>query len=155
MSCGDPLPLLLLIKSHQVTQCESAIITCSWLATAYLVSKHQQGGFWSSGMWHCVAGLVVPITVKEHAAFIFKGQDVQTIILGLLQSEVKNTVILLNPGKYFPNNTASHSQRPDFSETLLWHLKSHSNTVFCINNQFIHTQAAQGQMESGGQQSRH
>ena len=115
---------LYFIKSRHVTQCYSAIILYSWLATAYLVSKHQQGGFWSSGMWWCVAGLVVPTNLKEHAAFIFKGQEVQTIILGLLKSDVKDTTILWNPGNYFPN-TASHPQRPDFSETLLWHLKSH------------------------------
>jgi len=115
---------LYFIKSHQVTHCCSANISSSWLVPADLTSKHQQGGFWSTGMWHCVTGLVVPTTVKEQAAFIFKGQEVQAIILGLLKIEVKNT-ILWNPGNYFPNNTASHFQRPDFPETLLWHLKSH------------------------------
>ena len=67
----------------------------------------------------------------------------------------KNTTILWNPGNYFLNKVASHPQKPDFSQTLLWHLKSQRQDYVLHNNEIIHTQAAQGQMESGGQQSRH
>jgi hypothetical protein len=77
---------LYFIKSHQVTNCYSANISCSWLAPADLISKHQRGGFWSTGMWRCVAGLVVPTNVKEQAAFILKGQEVQANNLGLLKT---------------------------------------------------------------------